>query len=248
MGELNLATIQELLSQQTAEIKRHTSDSLKTYEKAVQKLEILEKRCIQIERKLRRNNIILFGLTLDGSDLVNQTIVKLNQLFNLNITTSDLNNIYRIGKGSSSPIVVEFTSFLKKREIFKSPEKLKALKGTGVSVANDLCKEDREEQKILRRHLSEAKRRNEDARIIGHKLEINKIAYTVSELEATDTEYEAENNSDNEAVNDHNNETETDNHRAGGSQKYLTLEGSKKGKFHTPSPAKHTRNKKKGKR
>lgn len=159
----------------------------------------------------------MFGLTVDGSDLVAQTLAKLNSLLDLTLTTGDINNIYKIGRGTNSPIVIEFVSFLKKAEVFKDTEKLKSLKNTGVAVGNDLCREDREHQKILRKHLKRAKEAGQEAKIIGDKLKINSRVFTITELE-----------SGSESETDDNDGSEEDDGRLTGSK-----EGGVAGKYDT---------------
>lgn len=197
MGEITLKGIEKLLENQTLQINKNTNDSLRILKKTEKRICELQKRCNYLERKLRKNNIIIFGLTLDGSDITSQTITKINNLLDLEFTVNDINNIYKIGNSSNPPIVIEFLSFLKKQAIFKNPEKLKSLKGTNISIANDLCREDRENQKILRKHLKLAKEKNQNARIVGHRLEIDGKFYEANDLEYSDeSDYESENNTD----------------------------------------------------
>lgn len=209
MGDqLTIDVLQRLLDDQTNKIKTGIEESLEKVERSAQnnkiKVEKLEKRCIYLERKLRKNNIIIFGLPLSESSIVEQIIKKLNELFSLQINISDLNNVYKIGKGTVPPIVVEFVSYLKKIEIFNQPDKLKNLKGTGISISNDMCQEDRVIQKTLRKHLKKAREENKQARIKGEKLEIENVWYSVKDLEASDSEYysETETQNDSESENE----------------------------------------------
>ncbi|KAG5888839.1 hypothetical protein JTB14_019104 [Gonioctena quinquepunctata] len=56
--------------------------------------------------------------------------------------------IYKLGKDRKSPIIVEFVSYLKKLDFFLNKEKLIKPKDIRIAIANDICKEDQEEQKI----------------------------------------------------------------------------------------------------
>lgn len=173
------------------EIRVNISELTKQLEVTNKRVELLEKKCLTFERQSRKNNIILFGLESQNTDnLVEYTINKLNQLFGVNILIGDINNIYKIGKKSNPPVVIQFTSFLKKAQLFKDPEKLRALKDTNISIANDLCKQDREDLKILRKHLKAARAEGCGARIRGNRLEIDNTLYTVSDLEDSETETE----------------------------------------------------------
>lgn len=188
-------------SQQTNEIKTEIKGSIKevTYEinKLKDQVQELETRCLLLERKSRKNNIVIFGLEVKQNDLVEKTVNTINDLFQINLIQSELNNVYKIGGKDTAPIIVEFKSFLRKSEVFKDPSKLKLLKESSISVANDLCKEDRETQKILRKHMREAIRDGKQARIRGNKLEIEGDIFTVqdiSDYDSTGPESETEEN------------------------------------------------------
>lgn len=56
------------------------------------------------------------------------------------------------------------------------------MKGTNIYITQDLCKEDREDQKILRDNLKSAKSKNLPTKIIGKKLQINGDIYTIDQL------------------------------------------------------------------
>lgn len=161
----------------------------------------LQKKCLYLERKLRKNNIIIFGLDPQKETLIADTINTLNRLLNLNISKSDINNIYIVGTSEKPPVIVEFLSFLTKTDIFKNITKLR---GTGVSITNDLSVEDRNEQKVLYSHLKLAREQKLQARISGNKLIIDNNPYTVEQLQ------HLENLSETESA-DPTSETEVDN-------------------------------------
>lgn len=191
--ELSTNELYELLvkvsENQTRDLKEQIKLSIETQNKTIkianEKLEKLANRCLYLERKSRKNNIIIFGLEIK-EHLLKETITTLNSLLNLNYSESDINNIYKIGQGSNPPIVVEFISFLRKIEVFKDLDKLKKLKEKNIAISNDLCEEDRKEQKLLRKYLKEAREKQLNAKIRGNKLEINNILYTVNQLENGD--------------------------------------------------------------
>lgn len=211
MAELTLDGIKKLLDNQTQQITTNVNSTLAKLKDALRKnqenTQKLQERCLFLERKVRKNNIVVFGLDIEDSKLIEETISTLNKHLGLNITANDINNIYKIGKSKQPPIVVEFISFLKKLEIFKNPEKLKALKGTNLAISNDLCEQDRENNKILLKHLKIARSENKPARIRGSKIEISNVLYTVKELEdCSDTEfYETD-----DQVSESESENETD--------------------------------------
>jgi len=159
-----------------------------------QNIENLKSKYLFLERKSRRNNIIIFGLNnVERQNLLQNTLSDLNRLLKINLLPNDINNIQVIGKTQKPPVLLEFTSFLKKSEIFPN---LKHLKNTGISIANDLCPEDREQQKYLREHQLEAREQNLEAKIKGSKLLINGTIYTIDDLK--ELEKKASKSSDSE--------------------------------------------------
>lgn len=70
------------------------------------------------------------------------------------IKLSNASDIYPIGNNKNSPVIIEFISFLKKQSLFSNINKLKE---AGITIANDLCLEDREERKQLRYHQAKAR-------------------------------------------------------------------------------------------
>ncbi|KAG5874173.1 hypothetical protein JTB14_011793 [Gonioctena quinquepunctata] len=89
-------------------------------------------------------------------------------------------DIYSLGSSKNSPVKVEFASNITKKQVFANCKKLK---GTGISISQDLTTRQREELAVLKRHLQSHKQnKNENAYIKGNKLVVNKIEYTVQQL------------------------------------------------------------------
>lgn len=148
----------------------------------------LEERIKYLERKIRKNNIVIFGLkTENTTSLLDQVLAKLNSILHINIDQSHINDIYKVGK--KNVIVLEFLSNLTKGEIFKN---IKNLKGTGISIANDLCKEDQQERQILYHNLRSAKNNNLPAYVKQGKLYVNGEQYTVEQLKKNSLQFPEE--------------------------------------------------------
>lgn len=208
MGDqITIQTLELLLQKQTVEITTGINKTINQVNKKIanniEKIEETKRRCLYLERKQRKNNVIIFGLKIDETPILLQTLNKLNEVLGVNISKTDINNIYPLGKNSKPPVLLEFISYLTKQELFKDPEKLKALKGTGISISHDLCQEDRQNQKILRKHLKIARDQNKQARIKGQKIEIDNVLYSAKELEEYDeTNYTDTESSDESDEND----------------------------------------------
>lgn len=141
-----------------------------------------QKRCVQLERHLRKNNLVVFGLDVGGEDLLDGVIAAFDRYLGVRLVETDFGDLYRLGKqgGKILPIKIELNSHYKKLEILKNS---KRLKGTAIYIANDLCKEDRLDQRILVQHKNEIKNRHHKTVIRGNKLIIDGRGYTVDQLE-----------------------------------------------------------------
>lgn len=142
----------------------------------------LKKRVLATERKTKRNNIIIFGVNEDITDILSFIIKLIADTLQVSCTVGDINNIYRIGQKSVEkprPIILELISNLKKQKIFHVINKLK---GTGITFSNDQIPEDREEHTFLYQQLKIAKQKQYNAKIVRNKLVVNGESYTYEDL------------------------------------------------------------------
>lgn len=240
MGDLTLENVAKLLEKQTENINRNIEDKIKIIGKNSQTIKQLEGRCLHLERRIRKNNVILFGLSLDGTDLAEQVLQKLNDLFETAFTIAEINNVYKIGKSKSPPVIVEFVSFLRKSEIFKKPDKLRALRGTGISIAHDLCQEDRKNMKILRQHLREVRAKGQEAKIVGTKLKIGDRFYSAAELNnPSEVEYETIDDSESEEEGGKSTRAPSTQGNIAADRRVKKGASERKRKVQTPSPTYH---------
>lgn len=159
------------------------------------KLEIvnqqLEEKAERLERKNKENNIIIFGLKHTGQNITTDFITgEIKRLVGVEVQHSDLNNFYTLGKKESCPVKIEFVSFLKKSSILANAKKLK---GTNISISNDMTIKQREDYKILKKHLYLAREdKNTNCYIKNNKLHVNGIIYSVEDLEQSENVKEIE--------------------------------------------------------
>lgn len=185
--------INNLLKNQTAELKtvieavkaevhreiHLMSDKITELE---EKCTGFQKRCVQLERHLRKNNLVVFGLDVGGEDLLGGVIAAFDGYLGVRLVETDFGDLYKLGKQGEKtpPLKIELNSHYKKLEILKNS---KRLKGTAIYIANDLCKEDRLDQRILVQHKNELKNRHHKTVIRGNKLIIDGRGYTADQLE-----------------------------------------------------------------
>ncbi|KAG5872023.1 hypothetical protein JTB14_020056 [Gonioctena quinquepunctata] len=96
-----------------------------------------------------------FDFKKDKKILTPENICKdLKELIDVDLNVSHINDVYPLGKTESCPIKIEFISHYTKETVLQNCNKLR---GKQVSIAQDLTQQQREKQKILRKHLPLAK-------------------------------------------------------------------------------------------
>lgn len=127
----NIEEVKNALSHQEVEIK--------SLQKQNQEL---RNRLEGTEHYIRSKNIRVYGIIEQETEvLVDVMCEVLRSKLKTNITTNDVDQIYRVGKKSADstrPIIVKLASIKTKELILKSR---KMLKGTAVVVAEDLTRE-----------------------------------------------------------------------------------------------------------
>lgn len=212
--EANKKTIEEANTKQSEDIKvyinKEVSELKQKFDeelnrKALEwdiKYKRLQDKYEKLEKELRKNNIIVFGLDAPARNLDKFITDSLNQLLNINLTSSDINNVYTLGKQTGKkPVIVKFVSYLRKQEVLRNAKKLK---GSNISIAEELTLEERKENKILAQHLKKARSKKLNAFIKNQTLFVNGQKYTAKQLveeeENTDTEDEIQENNTEEIL------------------------------------------------
>lgn len=181
------------LKTEISEIKnnlRAQSEKLTLMEEKVDYLEKvnerLETKLYHSEKKLRKNNIVVFGLPENKENRRGSLLELVKTFFTerlgITLNEADINDTYRIGRvteNNQRPVIVELVSTLKKRQIFGS---VKLLKGTQFSIADDLLEKDRRERRLLYEHYTAAKSKGYPAKIRTDTVTINGRAYKYKDL------------------------------------------------------------------
>ncbi|KAG5891283.1 hypothetical protein JTB14_019652 [Gonioctena quinquepunctata] len=162
----------------------------------VNKIEITDliSRSIGLERAIRKNNLIVFGLDVEKQNLLEVKLAKFNTALEENIVQNEIGDIYTIGdRNNQKPIVImKFISYLRKNYLFANEKNLKV---TGIAITNDLCFEDRKDKEYLRKHWNKAREQHLKATIKRNKLIFDGEKYTVEKLkeleEQSETDIEA---------------------------------------------------------
>lgn len=180
-----------------AEINKNIQDLSKKVDSVESKVETLQNKILSLERRSRRNNVIIFGMNVDKLNLLNNSLEFLNKTLGTNLQRNEINNIYLGGNKTKDKhhIVIEFISYLQKQSIFKNIGKLK---NSGVAIVNDMCFEDRQTQRVLKDHLKNAKSQNHQVKIKGSRLEIDGKLFTLEDLKKLEEEASEEEFSESE--------------------------------------------------
>lgn len=178
--------IKEHIEQENIKLLGSIKEQREKISELENKYESLWKRTLDLERRSRKNNVIVLGLTVNAQVNVTSLVLeKLSNLLEINITERDLSDVFPLNNSSNPPIKLEFVSHRTKDLIFKNVSKLK---GTNIAIRHDMCYEDRLDNKVLVKHLKAAREKQLTAKIKGNKLIINGDPYTAKQLKVAEEE------------------------------------------------------------
>lgn len=151
------------------------------YEALERENENLKDRLERTEQWCNKNNIVIFGIHKSSVITADFICEEIGKLLDVEIDRKDINDCYKLGKEENSPIKVEFISHQCKKSIFRN---IKKLKGTEISIANDLTLRQRQDFRKLKSFLRTARLESSEISYVkGNKLIIGKESFTLEELE-----------------------------------------------------------------
>lgn len=143
----------------------------------------LEKELHRLDKTVRKNNLLLFGLEFPSDILKNRllelALSTLNSHLELQLTANEISDIYTLGKSPKAPVKIEFVSFLTKLSVLNNAKKLV---GSKIFLDRDRTSLEREEKRILVKHLQQFKKQGKSAYIKGDQLYVNNHAYSANDL------------------------------------------------------------------
>lgn len=185
------------------EVTRKEHQELKKQNKILEaRIKMQEKHMEEMEREIRKRKIVIQGINEeeDESNLILYEKVRL-LMREMGITINmeqEIEEMRRLGKKDTNkkgtrPILVEFGSLRKKKEVMS---KKRNLKNTKVWITDDYPKTILEERKELLKYMIKAREEGCRANITYNKVIINGESYTVEQItqlqrqreEATDEE------------------------------------------------------------
>lgn len=112
------------------------------YKDLLEKNAALNGRIDAIEQYSRRNNVRIMGLTEEPGEKTYEVVIKLlKEKLDIDAANGVIDRTHRIGSirtGSTRQVIVKFVSYQHK---MMAMQQRKRLKGTGISVTEDLTKE-----------------------------------------------------------------------------------------------------------
>lgn len=166
------------LNSQTKEINKNILTRL---EETRNHYELHNSRLNNIERELRKRNIIIHGLkpasNLEKWNDLEQTVVKFfNEKLEVGVRCEDIDSVRRVGKAMENftrPVIVELLSWRMKMLIIRNSYKLK---DSGMFVSEDYPKDTLTQKKELIPKMLEARRLGKFAIIKYDKLIVKEWA------------------------------------------------------------------------
>lgn len=141
----------------------------------------LKEKVEKLERRQISNNILIFGLNKERAEITLDSLMHdIKSLLDIDLDLHEIKDIHCLGSQRNCPVKVEFVTKFSKKRIFANCRKLK---GTGITIANELTFQQRQEQLVLRRHLNSHKENKEVKTYIrGNKLIIDQQEFSVEQL------------------------------------------------------------------
>lgn len=149
-----------------------------TLQSIATQLQTITTRCDDAENRMRRSNLLFFGIEDDGKEdwaASEQKIIAFcSEKLKIPTSSEQFERVHRLGKyteNKSRPIIAKFSSFKDKDNILSSARKLK---GTNFSIGEDFSFSTR----LARRKLiAFARELNKPFKLVVDKLHIDKKTY-----------------------------------------------------------------------
>lgn len=129
----------EMSLQFNTEVVADLTKKLENKEKEMQAMkEDFEARCDALEQYSRRNSIRIFGVHESAGENTDELAVNVFRDMGVNVDLREIDRTHRVGPRTTAkvrPIIVKFTSFRARQEVFTNKRKLK---GTNITIREDL--------------------------------------------------------------------------------------------------------------
>lgn len=182
----NINTVNAKLDKVVQEMKQVKEENRKLKSVVAEQ----EKRIDNLEREVRKKNVVIKGVMDEEEENENKSkekITLLLQKMGVNIDMNmDIEEIRRLGnyvEGRKRPIIVKLT---KERTKILILQNARNLSGTDIWIDEDFSKTVQEERKALVPHLKEERKKGNRAYLRFNKLIVNGEAYTIKDIRRGD--------------------------------------------------------------
>lgn len=103
-------------------------------------IEILRNKVDELEQYQRRPCLRIFGVEERDQENTDDIAVEVAQKIGVQLTTNDIDRSHRVGRRQGDrprPIIIKFSSYRKRSEVFRNK---RLLKSTGLTIREDLTK------------------------------------------------------------------------------------------------------------
>jgi hypothetical protein len=117
----------------------------------------LRNKIDQLDNNCRKNNILVFGLSESTNGESPEAVFAefVSSKLQVDLSPHALSNVYRVGKNvGSRPLFVQFSQYKYKNQVMKN---VKNLKGSNISISDDLTPEARAKKKDILKCATEAR-------------------------------------------------------------------------------------------
>lgn len=167
---------QTSLTKQLQKYKQETSKQI--HELKIEK-KSLNNSIAMLKKENDRHNLVIHGMVFDSSETEQSLATAANAIFTqqLKINNVTIDKVYRITSTSNTgPVVVKLIFEREKELILSSCNKLR---GTEISISEDLPKQDRVRYSVFRRAINEAGSNNKHYKRNGDMVTIDGKVYEV---------------------------------------------------------------------
>jgi len=171
-----------------ADIRKDTETLFEPMKLSLQKV---TKSVNGLERVVRKNNIIIHGITEVANETLSMLVTVIRSFLDgIGLKNILLDNVMRMGKsvvGTNRPILLKLVSFLDKKLIFAAAKSAKT-NSQKIYLNDDLSKEDQKQHKILREFFKTIKARDNDIKmsIRGSVLQVWKNSKVIQRYKVED--------------------------------------------------------------
>ena len=190
------------LEQFLMEFKTEVMSEIKEIKAAINGMEALNTRIVEIETKVdsrlkiieskldhlegysRRSNMIIHGLKEDEAESLESVEKQVREMVRDDLQIQEdvhFERIHRLGKKKANvtrPVIARFSFFKQKQAAMRNASKLK---GKEVSISDDYTQTVRDKRRVLVPHMKHFRNAGKKVNFILDKLIVDGVTYTVNE-------------------------------------------------------------------